>query len=129
MVPALATVATVAERLALDETTVRRLCRRGELVVYRLGAALRVDLGSVEEYLCRTRQHVPRSVPEATSGDLTSTAAGRPGTRAGAPSVARASRSTRRSGPTPSAGSASSSEATDPWEALRAKHRNEPSST
>ena len=53
--PRLATVEDVSVMLALHERTVRALCRSGDLTVYRVGRAVRVDLASVEAFLCRHR--------------------------------------------------------------------------
>ena len=82
--PVLVTVDEAAESLSLHPDQVRRLVRRGELVGYRLGRAVRVEVDSVRAYLARCRLHVPQPVPAPTSEDRTSTDAARPGTPAGA---------------------------------------------
>lgn len=80
--PVLVTVDDAAASLALHPDHVRRLLRRGELVGYSLGRAVRVDLDSVRAYLSRCRLHVPQLVPAVSSEAPTSTAAGTSGTRA-----------------------------------------------
>lgn len=61
--PVLFTVDDAAEALSLHPDQVRRLVRRGELVGYRLGRAVRIDADSVRAYLARCRIHVPQLVP------------------------------------------------------------------
>jgi excisionase family DNA binding protein len=53
----LLTVNTVAAWLAVSESTVRRLTRRGELPAIRIGTQLRYRLGAVVDWL--ERQEVP----------------------------------------------------------------------
>lgn len=111
--PALCTVDDAASALALHSDQIRRLVRAGELVGFRLGRAVRIEVSSVRAYLARCRLHVPRAVPAPTSADPTSTAEGRRGTPAGArsraagspsppPTAPRQSESSADSSPTPS---------------------------
>lgn len=50
------TVAQAAERLQLSETTVYRMCKRGELPVVRLGRSWRVDAHRLDKLFSRTPQ-------------------------------------------------------------------------
>lgn len=100
----LLTVAEVAAMLAVSRDTVERLCDRGDLVVYRLGRAVRVDPASVEAYLARCRQHVPQPVP--TSAAPISSAVVASGTRTAVPSGEGANRSTPKTTRKPRVGSA-----------------------
>ena len=63
--PQLLRVEDVAARLSVCDRTVRDLVRDGALVVYRVGRAVRIDLASVEAYLCRNRVAVPQPVPQS----------------------------------------------------------------
>jgi excisionase family DNA binding protein len=48
-------IATVAERLAISQDTVRRLIARSELTAIRIGSAVRVDAAELEAFLDRQR--------------------------------------------------------------------------
>lgn len=98
-IPRLATVGHVADLLSLHPRTVRDLYTDGTLTVYRVGPkrrSIRIDLASVEAYLCRHRVAVPQPVSPSppTSEASISTAAARSGTRAAASSAERANPST-----------------------------------
>lgn len=129
--PRLATVEHVAGLLSLHPRTVRELCRTGDLIVYRLGRAVRIDLASVEAHLCRNRVAIPQPVASPKpppSAAPTSTAAARFGTPAAAPSGAKASPSTPATQPKPANDSAPSLPAPDPmaldpWDVLRPSRR------
>lgn len=54
-VPSLRTIAQVAERLQVDDKTVRRLIKRGELKAYRLGRQLRISDDDLLAYLDKNR--------------------------------------------------------------------------
>ena len=50
------TIRELAERLKVNMETVRRLIKKGELPIYKIGKAVRIRLTDVEEYLKRTRR-------------------------------------------------------------------------
>lgn len=74
-IPRLATVEHVADLLSLHPRTVRDLYTNGTLTVYRVGPkrrAVRIDLASVEAYLCRHRVAVPQPVsPSPPTSEFT----------------------------------------------------------
>ena len=53
--PQLTTTAEVAKRLRVSPPTVRAMLARGDLRGHRVGAHIRIDAESVEEYLERRR--------------------------------------------------------------------------
>ena len=123
----LLTVASVAEYLSVDETTVRRLVKRGEIRGRHVGDTVRVSPRDLRDYLCRAVIHVPHTLdplprePAATSGARTSTSAVTRTTRAagrsGAPGSACAPETSSRQ----TDGCAQSW--TDEIEAMRARRR------
>lgn len=127
--PVLVTVDEAAESLSLHPDQVRRLVRRGELVGYRLGRAVRIDADSVRAYVARCRLASESPSPRSISRDHTSSAApaGRAGMRAEDPSGASPSRSGRQTAPRQSADCANDSTPSpaDPWTKLRAKYRSQ----
>jgi excisionase family DNA binding protein len=50
------TIRELAERLKVNMETVRRLIKKGELPIYKIGKSVRIRLTDVEEYLKRTRR-------------------------------------------------------------------------
>lgn len=99
--PVLCTIDDAAEALSLHPDHVRRLVRAGELVGYRLGRAVRVEVDSVRAYVarCRLAPTAPSNDREPTSTGRTSSAApaARTGTPAAGASRKTASRPTRPS--------------------------------
>jgi len=63
----LLTVASVAEYLSVDETTVRRLVKRGEIRGRHVGDTVRVSPRDLRDYLCRAVIHVPKPLPPLPS--------------------------------------------------------------
>lgn len=61
----LLTVPEVAEHVQLDETTVRRAIRRGELVASKPCGQLRISPDAVTEWLEQTRVQRPVEIPRA----------------------------------------------------------------
>jgi len=53
--PAFFTERTLAAYLSVSDRTIRNWIRRGELPSYKLGAARRIDLADVEDFLARHR--------------------------------------------------------------------------
>jgi excisionase family DNA binding protein len=49
------TVAQVADALELHPSTIRRLIRRGDLAVVRIGVAVRLEVGEVAAFIERRR--------------------------------------------------------------------------
>jgi excisionase family DNA binding protein len=126
----LLTVAAVAEYLSVDDTTVRRLVRRGEIRGRHVGDTVRVSPRDLRDYLCRAVIHVPETLqPQhaqqpahaATSGARTSTSAATRTTRAAARSDAPGSACAPETPSRPTDGCAQ--KWTDEIEAMRARRR------
>lgn len=77
----LLTVAQVAELVQLDESTVRRAIRRGELAASKPCGQLRVAETAIDDWLKQTRVQPPVQIPRAPAPRaprLTSLPAGGP---------------------------------------------------
>jgi excisionase family DNA binding protein len=61
------TVAQVADRLTVSDAFVRRLIARGQLPVYRLGRAVRLDSADVETYVASCRDESAAARVESTT--------------------------------------------------------------
>jgi 5-methylcytosine-specific restriction protein A len=56
------TVDNLSELLQVDNMTIYRLVRRGELPAYQIGRVLRFSRADVEEYLAKARIEVPKTL-------------------------------------------------------------------